>query len=761
MRTSRIGTTLLLPVMIADLAAATPEIIPGTTPLKVDSDLSTEMVTGIDRLAMKEIVISSTTRALFVDQGHWRSSFKRVLGLTDERVTPVSMAHVATTNKPSLIHETDTVTIHRVRWPILDGVNWEGLLIQPKVPPKARVILLPDAAVTPEQLLGLQPGFDEALDLTKSGCQILIPVLISRENHLSGYPPIGKATNVTHREWIFRQAFLLGRHPLGYEVQATLAATDWLAAESPKNIPIHLAGIGEGGRVALAAAALEDRMSKILVSGAFAPRKDAWREPLDRTFFDLLNGFDDAGVAARIAPRALIIGHAGAPIFEGAPEAKPGQRAAAAPGILGPIPERVVQAEAYRSFEMWRNLQWLTVLPTEYSLAETVAQSIPNTVAASPNLTSANTSHTDFATERQTRLILSLQDFTQKQIVTAERERDAYFWKPLKGLDLPAFEKRIAAEREYFWKSVIGRLPDPDVPMNPRTRLVRETETVAIYDVVLDVWDGVIAWGWLALPKNLDRTKHNPVVVCQHGLEGLPSDCFETDETTKAWRAYKAFALRLAEEGFVTFAPHNPYRGGDAFRVLQRKFNLTGRTLFSPIIGQHQRILEWLKTQPYVDPERIAFYGLSYGGKSAMRIPAVLTDYCLSICSGDFNEWVRKNVSLDMPMSYLYTHEYEIWEWNLGRTFNYAEMAALIAPRPFMVERGHDDGVGLDEWVNYEFAKVRRLYNKLGIGDRTTIEHFDGPHTIHGVGTFEFLHQHLDAPKSRVLTEPQPPPTGP
>ena len=25
-----------------------------------------------------------------------------------------------------------------------------------------------------------------------------------------------------------------------------------------------------------------------------------------------------------------------------------------------------------------------------------------------------------------------------------------------------------------------------------------------------------------------------------------------------------------------------------------------------------------------------------------------------------------------------------------------------IAPRPFMVERGHDDGVGLDEWVAFE-----------------------------------------------------------
>ena len=38
-------------------------------------------------------------------------------------------------------------------------------------------------------------------------------------------------------------------------------------------------------------------------------------------------------------------------------------------------------------------------------------------------------------------------------------------------------------------------------------------------------------------------------------------------------------------------------------------------------------------------------------------------------------------------------------------------MAYLIAPRPFMVERGHFDTVAPDETVAYEFAKVRHLYN--------------------------------------------------
>ena len=127
-----------------------------------------------------------------------------------------------------------------------------------------------------------------------------------------------------------------------------------------------------------------------------------------------------------------------------------------------------------------------------------------------------------------------------------------------------------------------------------------------------------------------------------------------------------------------------------------------------------------------------------------MRIPPLVPNYCLSICSADFNEWVWKNASTRSPYSYVWTGEYEIFEWNLGSTFNYAEMTALIAPRPFMVERGHFDGVAPDEMVGYEYARVRHLYNaRLKIGDKTEIEWFDGPHTINGKGTFEFLDKHL------------------
>ena len=83
----------------------------------------------------------------------------------------------------------------------------------------------------------------------------------------------------------------------------------------------------------------------------------------------------------------------------------------------------------------------------------------------------------------------------------------------------------------------------------------------------------------------------------------------------------------------------------------------------------------------------------------------------------------------------------------MARGRQFAEMALLIAPRPFMVERGHEDGVGLDEHVGYEWAKVLRGYTKRGVPDRTEIEWFDGPHTINGEGTFRFLHKWLRLPE--------------
>src|SRR4029079_972888 len=150
--------------------------------------------------------------------------------------------------------------------------------------------------------------------------------------------------------------------------------------------------------------------------------------------------------------------------------------------------------------------------------------------------------------------------------------------------------------RRRFWEEAMGRLDEPLLPFNARTRKVAETGKWIAYDVVLDVFPELFAWGVLVLPKDLKPGERRPVVVCQHGRNGLPRDTIEGDH-----RAYHDFAARLADRGFIVFAPHNPYRGEDRYRFLSRKANAVKASLFSYILAQHTQILNWLEKLPQAD----------------------------------------------------------------------------------------------------------------------------------------------------------------
>jgi len=547
----------------------------------------------------------------------------------------------------------------------------------------------------------------------------------------------------------------MGRHIIGYEVQKVLAAVDWLQRQQP-GTKIGVAGYAEGGLLALYAAALDPRIDASLVSGYFDSRQRVWNEPIYRNVFALLEEFGDAEIASLIAPRKLIVEQSDPPQVDGPPKPHD-SRGGAAPGKVVPLEFNSVEAEVSRANALVNRLK----APIDLIYGNEGRSVGPGSDAALRNFLKALGASTRTLSDsgqqpqerrpkfdsakRQQRQVEELVEHTQRLVRASEQARNASFWSKAKAGNAGAWDP--APFKQQFWNEVIGRFPKGATKPNPRARQLRQTEKWTSYDVMIDVWPEVFAWGVLLLPKDLKPDERRPVVVCQHGLEGVPEDTITQDPKAGGYPAYKGFASRLAERGFVVFAPHNPYRGHDNFRVLQRKANPLGKTLFSVILEQHERILDWLSEQPFVDAKRIAFYGLSYGGKTAMRVPSLLDRYALSICSADFNEWIRKNATVESPYSYLYTMEYEMPEFNLGQTFNYAEMAALIAPRPFMVERGHRDGVAPDEWVAHEFARVRRFYDELGIGDRTEIEFFNGPHTINGVATFKFLHRHLNWPE--------------
>ncbi|HKQ39502.1 MAG TPA: dienelactone hydrolase family protein [Verrucomicrobiae bacterium] len=723
----RKNTFLLVLSFLAGRGLLAEPSLPGMQPLTEKGDLSAAMVAGIDRFLMRETKDSVAKRGK-----PDRERFRKIIGAIDARQQVDALDLVGTTARPAKLAETKTFDVFAVRWPVLQGVYGEGLLFQPKTV-VAGVVAIPDADQTPEQFAD---GF--AKRLAESGCLVLLLTLVNREDTYSGNPVLNRFTNQPHREWIYRQAYEMGRHIIGYEVQKVLAAVDWLSTQTTN---VGVLGYAEGGLIAFYSAALDSRIKSTLVSGYFDSRQKVWSEPIYRNVFGLLRDFGDAEIATMIAPRKLVIEHSAVRPIAGPPASREG-RHGAAPGAWRTPEQGSVEAEFKRaqklapasakSMEFVHGNEGVPVGPCSDYALEAFARALGVATIGLPSEPLSLRPRS-----RQEQQVRELQEFTQHAMRESEKVRDEFFWNRIrKSASMESF-------RKTFWEDVIGRFADPSMPANARARKIYDKPKWTGYEVMLDVYPDVFAWGYLLVPKDIGTNEKRPVVVCQHGLEGVPEDTISDDPKSKGFGPYRAFASRLADLGYVVYAPHNPYRGQDNFRVLQRKANPLGKTLFSIIIAQHQRTLEWLADLPFVNPARIGFYGLSYGGKTAMRVPAILTNYCLSICSADFNEWIRKNTTTDSPYSYLFTFEYEMPEFDLGNTFNYAEMAALISPRPFMVERGHHDGVAPDEWVAYEYAKVRRHYVRLGLGDKTEIEFFDGPHTINGVGTFKFLERHL------------------
>ena len=174
------------------------------------------------------------------------------------------------------VAEKAALRVQAVRWPVIGSVHAEGLLLIPRGEPKAVVVALPDADQAPELISGVAPGLPSerqyARRLAESGCLVLVPTLLSRADTDSGNPALGRMTNQTHREWIYRQAFALGRHPIGLEAQTVSAGIDALFGQHP-SLRAGVVGWGEGGLLAFFAAALDERIAATGVSGYFGPRE--------------------------------------------------------------------------------------------------------------------------------------------------------------------------------------------------------------------------------------------------------------------------------------------------------------------------------------------------------------------------------------------------------------------------------------------------------------------------------------------------------
>lgn len=751
--------------------------LPGTEKLTLTGDIARQLLDGAHRFvdaqtaeaikrreeAFKEIKEDNEAFSEWFHKA--RSNLSGMLGGIGDPVPARGFEFVERESQSSVLLDYKEFEVRAVRWPVIRDVHGEGILIVPKQKKKSMhsVIVLAGENVTDKQLEFIVP-------LASSGVRVLLPVQIDYGNEHSLTQNGLFKTGLTDREFCYRPAFELGQHLIGYEVQKIVAASENLKSRTTELDDIRFVGLidlGESGSLGLLAMVFAKSIdfAQINIGNSMFVPMD--QQPIDRNIFGFVNEFGLAELVSIVGAKTMILSDSKEWDRSKHRRTMFGERGGPSPTLLGDYPKTEEgDARWQKDAETLEDTYF-----AEHSLSEQLATRMTsfdktwkNNVSIRSNKDPIDSSlfgllriqgeprmipGVSYEKNLKSRIGSQVKEIiadTQYLLEEGPYQREL-FWQKTKPArdkhDVKEWETATKEYRDHFREKTIGHFDLKKLPAHPRTRQVYDTPAFTGYEVVLDVYPELIAYGILLVPKGIKEGERRPVVVTQHGLEGRPQDVADPSINNPA---YNQYGCRLAERGFVVFAPQNLYIFHDRFRHLQRKLNPIGKTLFSVIVPQHEQIVDWLETLPFVDGKRIGFYGLSYGGKSAMRIPALVEKYALSICSADFNDWVWKNASTRSPYSYVNTMEYEIFEFGLGPTFNYAEMAALIAPRPFMVERGHHDGVAPDDRVASEYAKIRLMYSDLGIPERTEIEFFNGPHTIHGVGTFKFLHRHLNWP---------------
>jgi dienelactone hydrolase len=634
-----------------------------------------------------------------------RARLAALLGSVEPAAGPV---------QSTLVSASPLLRVDELRVPVEGDRTAHALLLTPTggaLRKPAVVAVAPDE-VTPEAFAGIEAGATPApwlAGLLASDIAVCLPITVQRS---TDHPMSQSTRGKDRRHVLHRLAFITGRTLTGLEVDQVRALVRHLGSRADVDAArIGALGHGQGGMTALYAAALDERIQLAAVSGYFAARESCWREPVDHMIYGQLLEFGDAEVAALIAPRRLVLDSAASKEWERA--------------------ERYFERRNARE-----NLQ--SVAGSFAEIAGECARRLGAEVVAR-DFTFPDRMPKVEIEERRNRHYNGLLDHLRRRGRESDdvrRRRWSLTATP------PAAREAKAQELGGELRKLMGEIPSDGTPLDPRTRLLKITDRYAAFDVMLGVIQGVEAYGQLLVPRNAPG-RRLPAVVAQHGLGGKPKDLTLQGEKPDA--AYHGFAARLAEAGYVVFAPYVtvPIPQAELINPLVRQAAALGRMRTSIEVAKLRRIVDFLETLDFVDRDRLGYYGLSYGGYSTIWMGPLEPRLRATVISGHFNDWRRKITDEVERTSYLQHPDEDFYNWNVLPRFTHVELIASFYPRPVMVEFAQRDGTTFPAWHQRAWDEVAAVATAWQAPDRFVRDRFEGVHEIHGIGAFEFLDRWL------------------
>jgi dienelactone hydrolase len=309
---------------------------------------------------------------------------------------------------------------------------------------------------------------------------------------------------------------------------------------------------------------------------------------------------------------------------------------------------------------------------------------------------------------------------------------------PLPDGDLAAFD----SWRDRFRQRLAAMMaPWPEsVPLRSEMEEEAACDGYRRYRMVFDSEDTMSVPAYLLVPDG--RTGPGSGVLAVHGHGPGKSRICGTEADGEAGGDY---AAELARRGHVVLAPDlrcfgeradwNPpdHYGCDTNLVHQV---MGGWSPLTQNVWDLQRALDVLVAHPLVDPARIGVVGFSYGGTMALFVAACDTRVAATVVSGYFSSWAEAHkVPWNMCGS-------QVLFAMLGH-MEHADVGALIAPRPLLVQTGREDLLFPVTAFEDSVARLHRVYEHLGAGDCLEHHVFDGEHQWDGARAYPFIGQRL------------------
>lgn len=286
---------------------------------------------------------------------------------------------------------------------------------------------------------------------------------------------------------------------------------------------------------------------------------------------------------------------------------------------------------------------------------------------------------------------------------------------------IPAFKRSVEPNRQR-WASVVIKPP-----------VLRKTGAVKTRPYVLkdlkaewiEVPLGMIkAEAILAFPPNASKDKPVPIVIVQHGIGSDPESTFE--ENGSIATEYHAYARALLKAGFAVLAPLN-LRDIERRNQIESLCRLANISLPGIELVRLQNLLDTVLNDPRIDKEKVAMWGVSWGGLATMFFMPLEPRIKAGIVAAFFNERRNKMIVPDKKTSFWPRETHAAFSGWLTE-FSDKDLVSLIFPRPLMIQTGKNDGIAYWPQVVDEFNKAKIPYQKFGIEDQIQLLIHEGVH---------------------------------